>query len=83
MIRPSLRSFTVPAWDVCSAGISFLHDDPLEIGSVLALRLATGPRGVSYIRSARVVHVTEVDGALRVGCVVSPPFSTAELEGLR
>ena len=81
--RPSLRPFTAYAREASPAGLSFLHDCPLGVGTGLAIQLATGPRGVSRVRSARVVHVSEADGLWLIGCMVSPPFSAAELEGLR
>jgi hypothetical protein len=52
-----------------------------QIGSALALQLAAG--GTSRIRTARVVHDSEADGRWLIGGMVGPPFSAAELKGLR
>jgi hypothetical protein len=81
--RPSLRPFRALARDFSEGGLSFLHDSPLEPGSVLALQLTARQADTSLIRTARVIHVTPAEGLWLIGCQVSPPFSTAELEGLR
>jgi hypothetical protein len=81
--RPSLRPFRVLARDFSDGGLSFLHDSPLEVGSILALQLTVRQADTSLIRTARVIHATPAEGFWLIGCQVSPPFSAAELEGLR
>jgi hypothetical protein len=80
--QPSLRPFRAPARDFSEQGLSFLHDSALEAGSVLALHLTARRPDSSFVRTARVLHVTPMAGLWLISCQVSPPFSAAELEGL-
>src|SRR5579884_1492773 len=52
VIRPSLRCFRVPVRDASTYGISFLHDRPLEPGTILALQLGAGMPAASWVRTA-------------------------------
>jgi hypothetical protein len=82
VVRPSLLSRWGYALDFTGRGVAFLAAEPVECGSVLALRLEDGPPGSSVIRTGRVAHCSRVPGGWRVGCEVSPPFSPAELAAL-
>jgi hypothetical protein len=82
VIRPSLRCFRVPVRDASTYGISFLHDRPLEVGTILALQLGAGMPAASWVRTARVVHATPQGEEWLIGCRVSPPLSVGELESL-
>lgn len=80
--RPSLKAFRVPICDASTYGISFLHDSPLEPETVLSFQLMAGKPGVSWVRTARVIHATPQHGKWMIGCQVSPPFSAQELESV-
>jgi hypothetical protein len=80
--RPSLKAFRVTICDASSYGISFLHNVPLEPNTVLSFQLMAGKPGVSWVRTARVVHSTRQQEKWVIGCQVSPPFSDQELESL-
>jgi hypothetical protein len=80
--RPSLRPFRAAARDFSERGLSFLHDSPLEAGSIFALQLTVRQADTSLVRTARVTHVTPMEDLWLIGCQVSPPFSAAELESL-
>jgi hypothetical protein len=72
----------VALWDVSLHGVSFLHDGPLERGTMLALQLGAGRLGCSWVHSARVVYATAQEGKWVIGCCISPPLSAMELESL-
>ncbi len=80
--RPSLKAFRVTIFDASPYGISFLHDVPLEPNTVLSFQLMAGKPGVSWVRTARVIHATPQEEKWVIGCQVSPPFSAQELESL-
>lgn len=82
IIRPSLRCFRVSLWDASADGISFLHDTPLECGTLLALQLGAGMPGASWVRTAHVTHATAQAGKWLIGCRVRPPLSDLELDSL-
>ena len=80
--RPSLKAFRVFICDASPYGISFLHDFPLEPKTILSFQLMAGKPGVSWVRTARVIHATPQQEKWVIGCQVSPPFSAQELESL-
>ena len=80
--RPSLKAFRVFICDATPYGISFLHDVPLEPKTVLSFQLMAGKPGVSWVRTALVIHATKQQEKWVIGCQVSPPFSAQELESL-
>lgn len=82
IIRPSLQCFRVTLWDASTHGISFLHDAPLERGTLLALQLRAGMPGSSRVRTAHVAHATRQGEKWLIGCRISPPLSDIELESL-
>jgi hypothetical protein len=82
VIRPSLKCFRVTLWDASPRGISFLHDAPLERGTVLVLQLGVGTRDASFVRTVRVAHATPRVGKWLIGCRLSPPLSNMEMENL-
>jgi hypothetical protein len=81
-IPPNPTGFRVPVWDASLSGISFLRDYPLKPETILSFQLAAGLSGVSWVRSAQVVHATPHEGKWLIGCRVNPPFSERELEDL-
>ena len=56
-IRPSFQNIQAIVHDVSVSGIAFLLDRPLEEGASLALQLKGGRRGMSMVRTAKVMHV--------------------------
>jgi hypothetical protein len=58
VMRPNFHSFRAPVRDVSAHGLAFVHQGPLEPGTVLALQLRAGVAGTSCIRTARVAHCT-------------------------
>jgi hypothetical protein len=82
LVRPSLAKYQVTPHDICANGLSFFIDQPLDVGSVLAIqRVVIGPSG-SWVRSGRVEHCTPVEGGYVVGVELTPFFSAEELEEL-
>jgi hypothetical protein len=63
-------------------GLSFLHDGPLELGSLVVLRVRGGPDASFRSHSAVVAHATPHQGRWLIGCRVNPAFSDKELASL-
>jgi len=82
VIRPSFRCFRVTLWDASPRGISFLHDAPLAQGTILGVQLGVGRSDASYVRAAHVVHATPRMGKWLIGCRLSPPLSSTQLDYL-
>lgn len=82
IIRPSLQCFRVTLRDAAPQGISFLHDAPLEQGTLLALQLGAGMPGSSWVRTAHVAHATPEGEKWVIGCRINPPLSDIEMESL-
>jgi hypothetical protein len=71
------------ALEVSAEGIRFLAERPLGLGSILGLQLLWGLPSASRTRVARVAHCAGAEeGGWRVGCSVSPHFSSEELASL-
>jgi hypothetical protein len=56
-LKPTFHNFSALVHDLSRNGIGFLLQEPLDIGSVLALQLRGGQKGTSLVRTAKVVHV--------------------------
>jgi hypothetical protein len=80
-VRPNFQSHQVLLRDISPSGLGFLHDGPLETGTVVALQVRGNVTGTSRVRTARVAYATPYRGGWRIGCRVSPPFSVEEMEG--
>jgi hypothetical protein len=79
--RPNLEFLNAVLENISENGIRLLVDRPLEPGTVMALRLQSGPS--SIIQSARVVYArprTAEEWA--IGCKLAVPLSGSELESL-
>jgi hypothetical protein len=56
-IRPSFENFQALVRDVSTSGIGFLYNQPLDIGTLIAIQLKGKQPGSSMVRMARVVHI--------------------------
>jgi hypothetical protein len=87
--RPALRYALRPdpelrwgyAANVSVNGVCFLAVEPVALGADLELHMVDGPP--SCVRVVRVTHCAPTGvGTWRVGCQVSPPFSSEEIASL-
>jgi hypothetical protein len=87
--RPALRYAMRPdpelrwgyAANVSAEGVGFLAVEPVDLGSDLELHVLDGPP--FCVRVVRVTHCAPTGvGSWRVGCQVSPPFTSEEIASL-
>ena len=83
LARPSFRSYRALLRDVSFRGIGLLVEEPLDVGTVLAVQLQSKHTQVSGILTATVRHATPLpDGTCVVGCSLNRPLSNEEIQAL-
>jgi hypothetical protein len=78
---PVLEEFTPPRLkNVSTKGIGLIANQSLEVGLLLAVKLANPAKNFTKTVLARVAHVTaQPGGSYLIGCTLDIPFTYEEL----
>jgi hypothetical protein len=80
--RPTFKTLNVRIRDVSTTGIALLTDEPVEVGTALALRWDFGEPTEHKTIMAQVVRLAHYDNKIMVGCRFDKPIADEDIQAL-